>query len=357
MPKNISNIADLIRETLIKLLRKDKNIFLIGEGVNDPKGIFGTTKGLNKIFKNRVIESPISENAVTGVAIGAAKMGMRPIVIHQRVDFIFYALEQIINSMSKTYYITNGKFNVPIVIRLIVGKGWGQGPMHSQVLDTLFAKIPGLKVYIPTFAEDFKFMLEAAVKDNNPVIFFEHRWLHNLKLKKKSNSKKVRGIIGAKKITDGKDVTVVVSGINTIEVLKAYDLLLKQKVKIEIINLNCLQPLKIDTIIKSVKKTRRLIIIENGHIKFGFGSEIISQIVEKYPKIFRSNPIRIGNPFYPTPMSKNYISEYYPSKKKIFYSILKILNKKIKINEIKNLKKFLDEEYIDIPDKNFQGPF
>lgn len=356
MPKKTLNTTDLIRETLIKLLRKDKNIFLIGEGVNDPKGIFGTTKGLNQIFKNRVIESPVSENAVTGIAIGAAKMGMRPIIIHQRVDFVLYSLEQIINSMAKTYYITNGKFKVPIVIRLIVGKGWGQGPMHSQVLDTLFAKIPGLKVYIPTFAEDFKFMLEAAVKDNNPVIFFEHRWLHNLKLKKKSNSKK-KIIIGAKKITNGKDVTVVVSGINTIEVLKVYDLLLKKKIEIEIININCLQPLKIDTIIKSVKKTKRLIVIENGHLKFGFGSEIISQIIEKYPKIFRSNPIRIGNPFYPTPMSKNYISEYYPSKKKIFYSILKILNKKIKINEIKNIKEYLDEEHVDIPDKNFQGPF
>ena len=189
MPTETITTSELIRQTLTKLLTKDKNIFLIGEGVNDPKGIFGTTKNLYKKFKNRIIESPISENAMTGVCIGAAKMGMRPIIVHQRVDFVLYALEQIINSMAKTYYITNGKFKVPIVVRLIIGKGWGQGPMHSQILDTLFAKIPGLKVFIPTFPDDFQSMLEVAVKDDNPVIFFEHRWLHALKKNKKKKLK------------------------------------------------------------------------------------------------------------------------------------------------------------------------
>ena len=347
----------LIRETLIKLLKKNKNIFLIGEGINDPKGIFGTTKGLNKNFKNRIIESPISENAMTGVCIGAAKMGMRPIIVHQRVDFVFYALEQIINSMAKTYYITNGKFNVPIVIRLIIGKGWGQGPMHSQILDTLFAKIPGLKVFIPTFPDDFQHMLEVAVKDNNPVIFFEHRWLHTLKKNIKKKIKNHNKIIKPKLIVRGKDITIIASGINIIEILKINKFLKENKKNIEIIDIKCLQPLYLNEIIKSVKKTKKLIVVDNGHTKFGFGSEIISQIIEKYPNIFNSAPVRLGLPFYPTPMSRNYINEYYVSKKKILKSIYNVLNLKLNKNTVKKFENLFNEDYIDIPDKDFLGPF
>ena len=346
---------ELIRQTLTRLLKKDKNIFLIGEGVNDPKGIFGTTKNLYKKFKNRVIESPISENAMTGVCIGAAKMGMRPIIVHQRVDFVLYALEQIINSMAKTYYITNGKFKVPIVVRLIIGKGWGQGPMHSQILDTLFAKIPGLKVFIPTFPDDFQNMLEVAVKDDNPVIFFEHRWLHTLKKQEKIITNQDKAI-GPKRILKGKDITIVASGINIIEILKI-NKFLEQKIKIELIDIKCLQPLNISEIKKSVNKTKRLIVIDNGHKEFGFGSEIISQIIEQDPNIFKSAPIRLGLPFYPTPMSKNYINEYYVSKIKILNSIIRILKFKLSKKEYKEFEKLYNSDYIDIPDKDFQGPF
>tara|TARA_B100000989_G_C19532482_1_gene470877 strand:+ start:6312 stop:7385 length:1074 start_codon:yes stop_codon:yes gene_type:complete len=357
MQINTISTNQIIRETLIKLLKEDKNIFLIGEGVNDPKGIFGTTKGLNKIFNDRIIESPISENAMTGVCIGAAKMGMRPIIVHQRVDFVFYALEQIINSMAKTYYITNGKFNVPIVLRLIIGKGWGQGPMHSQILDTLFAKIPGLKVFIPTFPDDFQHMLKVAVKDNSPVIFFEHRWLHNLKKNKKDKIKNNNKIIKPSTVLKGKDITIVASGINIIEILKINNFLKQKKISIELIDIRCLQPLNLYEIIKSVKKTNKLIVVDNGHKKFGFGSEIITQIVEKYPNVFKNAPKRLGLPFYPTPMSKNYINEYYVSKIKILRSIFDVLNLKLSRKDIKQFEILFNEDYIDIPDKDFQGPF
>ena len=171
-----------IREAQEQLIKSNKNVMIMGLGVNDPKGIFGTTQGLSKKFgQKRILETPTSENAVTGVAIGASMMGLRPILTHQRVEFSLLSIEQIVNQAAKWNFMSAGEFKTPIVIRLIIGKGWGQGPQHSQSLETLFAHIPGLKVVCPSNPIDAKGMLISSIFDNNPVIFFEHRWLHNIK--------------------------------------------------------------------------------------------------------------------------------------------------------------------------------
>ena len=174
--------VEAIREALDQAMDLDSSVIVIGEGVPDPKAIFNSTAGLREKYGvERVFDMPLAENGLTGVCIGAAISGMRPVMIHQRIDFALLSVDQLINNAAKWYYMFNGKSNVPLVIRMIVGRGWGQGPQHSQSLQALFALVPGLKVVMPTTAHDAKGMMMAAIKDNNPVIFIEHRWLHHVK--------------------------------------------------------------------------------------------------------------------------------------------------------------------------------
>lgn len=169
-----------IREAQEQLLQEDPSIFLIGEGVND-QGAFGTTKGLKEKYPGRILEMPVSENGLTGVCIGAAVSGLRPIMIHMRADFLLYACDQIINNAAKWHGMFGGKAgNCPLLIRAIIGRGWGQGMQHSQHLEKMFAEIPGLTVICPSNAYDAKGMLIWAARQKGPVIFFEHRWIHDL---------------------------------------------------------------------------------------------------------------------------------------------------------------------------------
>ena len=163
-------------------LDEDEKVHLFGLGVPDPKGIFGTTIGLQQKFgPERIFDMPTAENGMTGVAIGAALVGLKPVMTHQRVEFALLAFEQIINQAAKWHYMTGGAMKVPIVIRMIIGRGWGQGPQHSQSLEVFFAHIPGLKVVAPATPADAKGLLIRSIKDDNPVIFMEHRWLHDTK--------------------------------------------------------------------------------------------------------------------------------------------------------------------------------
>lgn len=177
----IKTTAEAIREAQAQLLQSDGSVFLIGEGVND-QGAFGTTKGLKEEFPGRVLEMPVSENGMTGVCIGAAVAGMRPIMIHMRADFLLYAADQIINNAAKWWGMFGGKAGTcPLVIRAVIGRGWGQGMQHSQHLEKMFAEIPGLTVVCPSNAYDAKGMLIWAARQNNPVMIFEHRWILDLK--------------------------------------------------------------------------------------------------------------------------------------------------------------------------------
>ena len=170
-----------ILEATEQCMEANASVYAMGLGVTDPKGTFGSTLGLEQRFgSRRVMDMPTSENAMTGVAIGSALMGMRPVMAHQRMDFILLALDQIVNNAAKWHYMFGGQLRVPLVIRLVVGRGWGQGPQHSQSLQALFAHIPGLKVVMPTTPHDAKGLLISAIEDDNPVIYVEHRWLHGI---------------------------------------------------------------------------------------------------------------------------------------------------------------------------------
>ena len=173
--------GEAIREALETAMSTDDSVICYGLGVDDPKGIFGTTLGLQEKFgSDRVFDMPTSENAMTGIGIGSAIYGLRPVMVHQRLDFFLLAMDQLVNNAAKWHFMFGGQDSVPLTIRLILGRGWGQGPTHSQNLQSWFAHIPGLKVVMPATARDAKGLLLSSVFDNNPVVFLEHRWLHNL---------------------------------------------------------------------------------------------------------------------------------------------------------------------------------
>ena len=169
--ERILSTAQAINEALQVMGARDKNVLLFAEGVDDPSAVYGTTKGMVPIYgRHRVIEMPVAENGLCGVAIGAAMRGKRPVISFHRVEFALLAMEQIINNAAKMHYASNGQHKSPLVIRLIIGRGWGQGPQHSQSLESMFACIPGLRVIMPVFPQDTKGMLIAAIEDDNPVV-------------------------------------------------------------------------------------------------------------------------------------------------------------------------------------------
>ena len=199
---------EALREAQQEMLAADPNVLVLGLGVPGPTGIFGTTLGLQEEFgRERVIDTPSSENAMTGVALGAALQGKRPIMVHMRVDFALLSIEPIVNQAAKWHYMYGGVMRAPLTIRMIIGRGWGQGPQHSQSLQSWFAHVPGLKVVMPTTARDAKGMLISAVEDDAPVILFEHRWLYNITGEVPEGHLR-EPLSGARVMRSGKDITL-----------------------------------------------------------------------------------------------------------------------------------------------------
>lgn len=357
--QRLINCGQAIREGLIEAGKKDNSVIYLAEGVDDPSSMFGTLTGLNKFFSsNRIIEMPLSENALTGIAIGAALMGKRPVISFQRVEFALLAMEQIVNNAAKSHFISMGKHTVPLVIRLIIGRGWGQGPEHSQSLETMFAMIPGLKVIMPTFPADAKGMIIAAIEDNNPVIIIEHRWCHYIEGNVPEGYYKT-SLSEPKIIKEGKDITIVSTSFMTLEAVDAAEALIKLGYSATVIDLRVLRPLKLDQIFESVRKTGILLTIDTGFKKLGIGAEIVSEVVFNCFDSLKKAPIRIGLPDQPTPSSKGYLTDFYPNSITILKAAAQLLNisdDKLNpvIKEIENRKALLP---IDVPDPKFKGPF
>lgn len=330
---------------------KDPNVFLFGLGISDPVGIFGSTKNLyEKYGSKRVVDMPVSENAMTGVALGAALYGMRPVMTHLRLEFALLAIDQIVNQAAKWHYMFGGRASVPMVIRLIVGRGWGQGAQHSQSLHSWFAHIPGLKVILPSTPYDAKGLLIAAIEDNNPVICIEHRWLYNLSGEVPEGIYKV-SLEEPNIIRQGKDVTIVASSYTTIEALEAASELEKEGINCEIIDLRTINPLNDEKIVQSVKKTGNLIVLDMGWRSGGFAAEIIARVVEKSGITLNHHPIRITLPDVPTPTSRALSNYYYPLPNDIANAAREIMGKPPKLYVVK------PEDFLDVPHLNFTGPF
>lgn len=352
---NIKLYTEAILEATEESLVKDDKVILIGLGVPDPKGIFGTTKGLQEKFgKERIFDCPISENGITGILIGAAINGFKPIFTHQRVEFALLAIDQMFTQAAKWNYMTGGAQNIPLVIRLIIGRGWGQGPQHSQSLFSMFAHIPGLIVVAPSNPKDAKGLLISSIKNNNPVIFFEHRWLHGVSGHIPENQFDIE--IGKSNLyRKGKHITLVSYSYMFIECIKVADFFRELNYEIELIDLRTLRPLDTETVIKSVKKTKNIIFVDNDWKSYGVGSEIVSRVVEECGEVLKSNPVRLGLKEVPIPSSRALARFCYISVGQIIEKIaLQLEIKNINIpEELFNLG--LDNS--DIPNKNFKGPF
>ncbi len=345
--------SDAILEATDFSLAHDPTVLIIGLGVPDPKGIFGTTSGLqDKYGDQRVMDMPLAENGMTGIIIGASLNGFRPVLTHQRVEFAMLSIEQIVNQAAKWFYMNAGQQNVPIVIRLIIGRGWGQGAQHSQSLESWFSHIPGLKVVMPSNAYDAKGLLISSIEDNNPVIFLEHRWLHNTIDNVPSEGYRIP--IGEARVArEGKDLTIVAHSYMVLEAIRCADVLKTKGISIEVIDLRSIRPLDTETILNSVKKTGRLIVADNGWIHFGVSAEIISLVTETIFDKLLCAPERIGMNDSPSPSTRALAENFYPKAKNIAKIVCKVMR-----NNLDLIVLFPEDNLpSDIPDPSFKGPF
>lgn len=351
--------SEAIREALDQALAADGRVFIIGEGAADPKGVFGTTAGLvEKYGAGRVMEMPLSENGFTGVAIGAALMGQRPVIIHQRVEFALLAMEQMVGTAAKAHYVSGGRHSVPLVIRMIVGRGWGQGPQHSQSLEAIFATVPGLKVVMPALPADAKGMLLAAIEDDNPVLFIEHRWVHYAS-GYVPEAAEPAPLDGPKRISGGGDVTIVATSYMVLEAMRAAEALRDEGISADLFDLRVIRPLYPEKIIESVKRTGLLVTVDTGSRSFGIGAEITALVTESCFDEMKAAPRRIGLPDHPTPSSRALAAAYYPTSADIaaVAGSLAGLDRGALGRLKENLSNDRGDVPIDIPHPSFKGPF
>ncbi len=342
-----------INEAMFESMSLDNKVICYGLGVDDPKRIFGTTEMLRECFGGeRVFDMPTSENGMTGVGIGVAMGGYRPVMVHQRLDFFLLSMDQLVNAAAKWYYMFGGQVNIPIVIRLIVGRGWGQGPTHSQSLHAWFSHIPGLKVVMPSNAADAKGLLMTSIFDGNPILFIEHRWLHDQDGVVPTGDYRVP-LGEAKILRKGNDITIVAFSFMTIEALHVVDYLQKKNINCELIDLRTIQPIDWATIIKSVNKTGKILVLDFASRFGSVAGEIVAEIAEKCFDNLKSPPMRVCLPDHATPTSFGLTKDFYPSANEIVNAIEKLLGYDV------------DKEMLlsnitwphDVPGDWFKGPF
>lgn len=316
---------DAIREAIQQSMIDDENIFVYGEGVDDAHGIFGTSLDLASEFgEKRVFDIPMAENGMTGVGVGAALLGMRPIMVHQRIDFTLLALDQILNHAAKISYMWGGNICCPMVIRTIIGRGWGQGAQHSQSFYSIFTHFPGIKVILPSNPYDAKGLLIEAIKDNNPVLSVEHKLV--LFIEGEVPEEKYSIPFGKGRIVrEGEEVTVVAFSQMVSEVEKAADELSKQGINIEIIDPRTAYPLDEKIIADSVEKTGRLVIADIDWIYCGLTAEISAMMAEKHFDLLKREIKRVGLPHTSHPSSYVLENFFFQDKDNVIKAVKDVL--------------------------------
>ena len=340
--------CEALNEAMSQEMERDPTVFVYGIGAPDHKRIFGTTVGLvEKFGPERCFDTPLSEDTMTGFGLGAAINGMRPIHIHIRVDFLLLAMNQLSNMVSHYRYTSVGKLKVPMVIRAVIGRGWGQGSQHSKSMYSVFAHIPGLKVVLPTTPRDAKGLLISAIRDDNPVIFIEHRWLYWQEGEVPEEPYTIP-LGEANVLREGEDITVVAISWMNVEAFKATEILSRRGVSIEIIDPRTIAPFNEELIIKSVEKTGRCIVADNDWLNCGFSAEVAARVSEKCLGKLKSPIYRIGFAPTPCPTMRHLENEFYPNAVKIIRAIEEMLGL-----EPTDLSK---EEFYS-HEKRFKGPF
>lgn len=280
MSERILSYSEALREATEQEMARDPGVFVIGQGVSDFKALYGTTRGLAERFgAHRVVDTPLSEDATTGIAIGAAMAGLRPIHTHIRMDFMLLCMNQLVNLAAKSRYMYGGTVSVPLVVRGIIGRSWGQGAQHSQALHSLFMHIPGLRVVAPTTPHDAKGCLIQAIREDDPVIFIEHRMLHFLEGHVPEEPYTVP-YGQARVLAPGNDVTIVGISYAVVDCLRARDALARDGFSAEVIDPVSLSPLDTRTIADSVRRTGRLLVVDTGWVFCGASAEIVAAVGE-----------------------------------------------------------------------------
>lgn len=323
------DFAGAIREGLSQACELSKDVVVLGQLVDYKSGIFGTTTGLvDKFGPERVQDFPVAESMMTAVGIGAATAGLRPVLVHQRMDFMVYSIDAITNWMALWRFKTNGKSSIPLVIRAIVGKGWGQGPQHSKSLHAWFAHLPGIKVAMPSTAYDAKGLMLESIFGEDPVIFVEHRGLFSMTNEVPEIPYRVRfGQAAVRR--KGTDVTIVASGWMAPLALRAAETLAADGVEAEVIDPRTVSPIDMPTICESAEKTRRLVVLDPAWASFGVASEIIASACEQVGGKLAANPVRICLPDSHTPMSATLEKEFYPDEDDIITQVKGLFAKSV----------------------------
>jgi pyruvate/2-oxoglutarate/acetoin dehydrogenase E1 component len=310
-----------INEALHQMMDADESVFLIGQGVKSPWYVGNTATGLLESFgAKRVIDTPVSENAITGAAVGAAIAGMRPVVVHPRMDFMLYALDPIINEAANWHYMCGGKSSVPAVIWAIVNRGGEQAAQHSQAFHALFSHIPGLKVVMPSTAYDAKGLMIAAIRDENPVIYIDDRWLYRHEDVVPEELYEVEIGKGAVR-KKGKDLTLISASYMAFESMKAARELAKEGIDAECIDLRTVKPLDEELLLESVRKTGRAVIVDGAWKTCGMSAEVSALLSEKGFNYLKAPVQRITLPESPAPASCELEKEYYLTHRDIINSI------------------------------------
>ncbi len=313
-----------INEALHEEMTRDENVVIIGEDVGAPGGAFGGTRGLLQAFGDkRVKDTPISESAIVGLALGAAMKGLRPVVEVMFADFLPVCMDQIVNQIAKTRFMFGGQFAAPLVIRAPGGAGLNAGPQHSQSLEAWFAHIPGLKVVMPATPADAKGLLKSAIRDNDPVLVLEHKALYASSGDVPAGEYLVP--IGKADVRrTGKDVTIVTLSRMVLDSLEAAETLAAQGIDVEVIDLRSISPLDRQAIFSSVEKTSRLVIAHEAVKSFGIGAEISAMVSEEMIDVLDAPILRVGAPFSPVPFSQE--REYLPNAADIVRAVEKVMN-------------------------------
>lgn len=323
MSDRIIKYADAIREATDQVMASDRSIYVIGLGA--PQGAGGTTNGLKEKYPTRVLETPTSEAALTGLAVGSAISGLHPIVHHDRVEFSLLAADQIFTQAAKWNYMFGGGGPVPIILRIVVGRQWGNGPQHSQALYPLFGSVPGLKVVVPSSPKMAKGLLVAASRDKNPVVMLEPRWLYGIKEEVPAELYDIP-LDSAHVLQKGNDITVVGYGDGLFTARQALELLGTDAKRVELIDLVSINPIDHKTIYTSLKKTKRLLTIDTNNGAFSVGSEIIAKAAQR-GIAFSAAPRALAAPDVPCPTAPSLSEFWYPTKVEVANAILEMLGK------------------------------
>lgn len=341
-----------LEQVMSEAIENNENTIIIGQGVTDFKGLFGTTLGLAEKHPIRIIEAPLSEDAVAGICIGAALNGLYPINTHIRADFGLLVFNQLINLAAKYRYMFGGLFQVPLMMRMIIGRSWGQGAQHSQSIQSLLAHIPGLVVIMPSSPQSILESYRYAINNyKGPVIVFEHRLMYELEFES-LDSDMANPLFGSRKVREGSDITVVATSIMVLEAKRAAKELEKHGVSVEIIDLHSISHPDHEMIVRSVQKTGKLLIADTSWTPYGVGAEINRIINEVNPNMLNAATVSLGMKPAPCPTAKSLEDLFYPDVHDLIFEIAKMHFGTIPEGIKMPGKQSMSDYY-----KHFKGPF